>query len=106
MTAYANLRNVLANAFSMDYYNNDNESLDMCDAIFDALNAYEDHIYDTCKTSSDFDNALSRIEKGIRKAAKTASKSNAEFIINVVADWCDASFYGIAVSATTLVYGD
>lgn len=105
MTAYANLRNVLANAFAMDFYNNDNAPFEICDAISDAFHAYEDHIYDTCKTNSDFDNALQRIEKGIRQAAKTASKGNAQFIIDVVADWCDADFYGIEVFPGSLVYG-
>ena len=106
MTAYANLRNLLANAYAHHYYDFDNQTdadERICDALLDelhnALNAYEDSIYDTCNTSRDFDNALARIDKGIRRAAATASHNDKTFIVELLRDYYDADFYGLTITA-------
>ncbi len=98
MTAYANLRNVLADAYARDYYG-DGDAFDLCDALQDAFTAYEDDVYNKCRTATDFDNALNKIERGIRRAAATASKGNKAFIVDVVSDYLDADFYGLEVVA-------
>ena len=104
MTAYANLRNVLANAYACHYYDDANtlttsEDLAMCDALHDALDAYECDVFNKCRTATDWDNATAKIEAGIRRAAATASKHCAAFIVAVVRDYLDADFYGLEVVA-------
>lgn len=104
MTAYANLRNVLANAYACNYYTDANtlttsEDLALCDALIDAFNAYEDDKCNKCRTNTDWNNVGAKIEAGIRRAASTASKGDKAFIVAVIRDYLDADFYGLKVTA-------
>lgn len=106
MTAYANLRNTLARAHKCHFYDYDHQTdadelfIDtILDELQNAFNAYEDSVYDRCNTFRDFDTALERIDKGIRRAAATASHNDKAFIVAVLRDYYDADFYGMTITA-------
>lgn len=105
MTAYANLRNTLANAYAHHFYDYDNQTdadARICDSLIDTLtkafDAYEDSIYNTCHTIDAINHALDRIDKGIRRAANTASHGDKAFIAAVLNDYYDTDFYGIEIA--------
>ncbi len=105
-TSYATLRDTLARAYRHHFYDYDNQTdtdESICDALIDelqnAFNAYEDSVYDTCHKFRDFDTALERIDKGIRRAAATASHNDKAFIVAMLRDYYDADFYGITIEA-------
>lgn len=87
MTAYANLRNVLATMHAAHYFD-DNATIsnDLIDAFTNAQNDLEDHLFDTCHTSADFDHVYERFDKMVERAARTASKGDADFIAAVMND--------------------
>lgn len=102
MTAYANLRNVLANMYRVGFYDVDADDcvgVDMIDDLTAAFEMLENSVYDKCRTNKDWDTSLHRIECLIRKAAATASHHDTAFIVNVVRDFYDADFYGIYIDA-------
>lgn len=87
MTAYANLRNVLATMYAVNYFSDDADvSNDLIDAYTHAQFDLEDHLFDTCRTSADFDHVHERFDKMVERAARTASKGDADFIAAVMDD--------------------
>ena len=94
MTAYVNLRNVLANMFAANYYTTDDDNVvfGLLDSFMDARYAMEDYVLDTCRTTKDYENWDVRFFSYLEKAAWTASH-NEDFVKAVVNDvrhmWCD-----------------
>lgn len=87
MTAYANLRNVLATMYRVNYFADHSDvSNDLIDAFTDALTDLENSILNSCKTSKDFDNAYTRFDAKVEQAARTASKGDDDFVCKVIAD--------------------
>lgn len=87
MTAYANLRNVLATMYRVNYFADHSDvSNDLIDAFTNALFELEDSILNSCKTSKDFDNAYTRFDAKVEQAARIASKGDDDFICKVIAD--------------------
>lgn len=87
MTAYANLRNVLATMYRVNYFADHSDiSNDLIDAFTNALTDLEDSILNSCKTSKDFDNAYTRFDAKVEKAARVASNGDDDFICKVIAD--------------------
>lgn len=87
MTAYANLRNVLTTMYRVNYFADHSDvSNDLIDAFANALTDLEDSILNSCKTSKDFDNAYTRFDAKVEKAARVASNGDDDFICKVIAD--------------------
>lgn len=104
-TTYAILRDTLARAYKHHFYDYDNQTEAderACNFLIDqlsyAFNDYEDSIWDSCHTMDAICGAWDRIDKGIRRAAKTASHNDKAFIAAVLNDYYDADFYGITVA--------
>lgn len=88
MTAYANLRNVLATMYAANYFADDADvSNDLIDAYTYAQFDLEDWVMDTDRSKAgDFTSWADRFFKYVERAARTASKGDEEFIAAVLAD--------------------
>lgn len=87
MTAYANLRNALATiatTYTTDCHDFDeNATAEQFDAFYAAQFDLEDHLFATCRTSSDFDHVFERYTRMVERAARTASH-NEQFVAAVM----------------------
>lgn len=88
MTAYANLRNVLATMYAARYFDDDaNVSTDLIDAFTHAQFDLEDWVLDTDHSKAgDYTSWGDRFFKYVERAARTASKGDEDFVAAVLAD--------------------